>query len=268
MQNNFTPFGVKPLNTVQNLNWEEEAQRNNSPILPNSIRGLIVGKSGCGKTNLLLNFLLNPELLDYNKLLVYGKSLFQPKYKILKYGFDNNLDKQCIYNLFNNRKEIKDPYKLIKEIGETYSNKNPIKCEFFENGEDIKDPKELITTDKNLMIFDDVLLEKQNKCNDFYTRGRHSNVDCFYLSQNYFRLPRQTIRENSNFICLFKQDNKNINHIYQDHVSHDMSYDEFKKLCNICWEKPYDFLVIDNSSNPNNGKYRYNLDTFYFPKND
>ena len=41
MQNNFTPFGVKPLNTVQNLNWEEEAQRNNSPILPNSIRGLI-----------------------------------------------------------------------------------------------------------------------------------------------------------------------------------------------------------------------------------
>ena len=180
-----------PLKMLKNLNWEEEAQRNNSPILPNSIRGLIVGKSGCGKTNLLLNFLLNPELLDYNKLLVYGKSLFQPKYKILKCGFDNNLDKQCIYNLFNNRKEIKDPYKLIKEIGETYSNKNPIKCEFFENGEDIKDPKELNSTDKNLMIFDDVLLEKQNKCNDFYTRGRHSNVDCFYLSQNYFRLPRQ-----------------------------------------------------------------------------
>ena len=46
--------------------WEEKTNRNNSPILPKSIPGLIVGKSGCGKTNLLLNLLLKPELLDYN----------------------------------------------------------------------------------------------------------------------------------------------------------------------------------------------------------
>ena len=36
------------------------------------------------------------------------KFIFQPKYKILQYGFDNNLDKECAYNLFNNRKDIKD----------------------------------------------------------------------------------------------------------------------------------------------------------------
>ena len=77
---------------MDNLDWEEDSNRNNSPILPRSIRGLIVGKSGCGKTNLLLNLLLKPELLDYNKLFVYGKSLFQPKYKILQCGFNNNLD--------------------------------------------------------------------------------------------------------------------------------------------------------------------------------
>ena len=126
---------------------------------------------------------------------MYGKSLFQPKYKILQYGFNNNLDKECAFNIFNNRKYIKDkdidPYILIKGICETYSNHNPIKCEFFGNGEDIKDPRGLNSSDKNLMIFDDVLLEKQNKCNGFYTRGRHSNVDCFYLSQNYLRLPTQ-----------------------------------------------------------------------------
>ena len=43
------------------------------------------------------------------------------------------------------------------------------------------------------MVFDDLLLERQNKCEAYYTRGRHRNVDCFYLAQNYFRLPRQTI---------------------------------------------------------------------------
>jgi hypothetical protein len=81
---------------------------------------------------------------------------------------------------------------------------------------------------KNLMIFDDLQLEKQVKCESYYVRGRHSNVDCFYLAQNYFKLLRQTIRENANFICIFPQDQKNINHIYNNHASTDMPLDEFK----------------------------------------
>ena len=249
-----------------NLDWEEKTNRNNSSILPNNIRGLIVGKSGCGKTNLLLNLLLKPKLLDYNKLFVYGKSLFQPKYKIMKAGFDNNLSKETIFNIFYKRDSIIEndinPYELIRELPIT---DNPIKCEYCDDDNMVSDPRELKSTDKNLIVFDDVLLEKQNKCNDFYTRGRHSNTDCFYLAQNYFKLPRQTIRENSNFICLFKQDNKNLQHIYQDHVSHDMDYDEFKKLCKLCWSEPYNFLTIDNTSNIDNGKYRHNLDNFYYP---
>ena len=98
---------------MDNLDWEEKTNRKNSNILPKSIRGLIVGKSGCGKTNLLLNLLLKPELLDYNKLFVYGKSLFQPKYKILQCGFNNNLDKECIYNILSEAQLLKvDTHKL------------------------------------------------------------------------------------------------------------------------------------------------------------
>ena len=104
------------------------------------------------------------------------------------------------------------------------------------------------SSNKNLMIFDDLLLEKQNKCESYYIRGRHSNVDCFYLSQNYFKLPRQTIRENANFICLFPQDSKNINHIYNDHVSQDMSKEQFRSLCKKAWEDFHGFVVIDLSS--------------------
>ena len=77
------------------------------------------------------------------------------------------------------------------------------------------------------MVFDDLLLEKQNTCESYYVRGRHSNVDCFYLAHNYFKLPRQTIRENANFICLFPQDLKNLNHIFDDHVGSDMTKEEF-----------------------------------------
>ena len=145
------------------------------------------------------------------------------------------------------------------------SHKSNIKCQFYESDSDVADPKELNTDEKNLMVFDDLLLEKQNKCEAYYTRGRHSGVDCFYLAQNYFKLPRQTIRENSNFICLFRQDLKNINNIYNDHVSTDMSKEEFRNLCKTAWNKPHSFVVIDLSSKKNEGKYRRGLDDFYIP---
>ena len=38
--------------------WKKENDRNNPPLLPKDIRGLIVGKSNCGKTTLILNLLL------------------------------------------------------------------------------------------------------------------------------------------------------------------------------------------------------------------
>jgi hypothetical protein len=256
--------------SIENLSWNENlSNRNNNFLLPRSIRGLIVGKSECGKTNLLLNLLLK-DLLDYDNLQVFGKSLFQPEYKIIKTGFENKLPKESLYKLLKNKDYIigngLSPQQLLQEAGKKYSSKTPIKCCFYKNGNEIPDPSELKSTDKNLIIFDDILLDKQNKCEDYYVRGRHSNVDSFYLAQNYFRLPRQTIRENSNFLCLFKQDNKNINHIYQDHVSNDMTIKEFKELCFKCWEQPHDFLVIDNSSPIYDGKYRYKLNTFYYPK--
>ena len=101
---------------------------------------------------------------------------------------------------------------------------------------------------KNLMVFYDLLLEKQNICKSCYVRGRHSNVDCFSLSQNYFNLPRQTIRENANFICLFPQDLKNLNHIFDDHVRSDMTTEEFRQLFKTAWKKQYEFVIIDLSS--------------------
>ena len=69
----FCSFFFFPLKMIDNLDWEEKTNRKNSNILPKSIRRRIVGKSECGKTNLLLNLLLKPELLDFNKLFVYGE---------------------------------------------------------------------------------------------------------------------------------------------------------------------------------------------------
>ena len=102
---------------------------------------------------------------------------------------------------------------------------------FYQSAEDVPDPRELSSEKKNLMVFDDLLLEKQNACESYYVRRSHSNVDFFYLAQNYFKLSRQTIRDDANFICLFPQDLKNLNHIFDDHVASDMTKEEFTQLC-------------------------------------
>ena len=137
------------------------------------------------------------------------------------------------------------PSIAVQEWAKSIKNESDLKCNFFEKASDVPDPRDLNSKDKNLMIFDDLPLERQNKCECYYIRGRHSNVDCFYLLQNYFKLPRQNIRENAYFVCFFPQDLKNINHIYSDHVGDDMTKEEFRKICRECWEKPHSFAVND-----------------------
>ena len=109
------------------------------------------------------------------------------------------------------------------------------------------------------------VVRETEQVRSYYTRGRHSNVDCFYLAQNYFKLPRQTIRENANFVCLFPQDMRNINHIYSDHISSDVAKDEFRTLGKTAWNKRHGCVVIHLTIKKDNGKYRVCLDTFYMP---
>jgi len=160
----------------------------------------------------------------------------QPECKILRKGFEEQLSKEMIMNIFGNRDEIlreqMSPNELIHELAKNRKTrfKEPIEHNFCEWADDVPDPKEISPKHKHVMMFDDLLLQKQNKCEAYYVRGRHSNCDCLYLSQDYFKLPRQTIRENANFFCLFPQDQKNIDNILNDQVSQDMTKEQFKKL--------------------------------------
>ena len=62
---------------VKNLDWNENQSKHcNNPLLPKGIRGLIIGKSGCDKTTLLINILLRPDWLDYNNINILVKVCF------------------------------------------------------------------------------------------------------------------------------------------------------------------------------------------------
>ena len=140
-----------------------------------------------------------------------------------------------------------------------------IRADFYDDCQKIPDPSALNPIQKNLLLLDDCFLGKQNKADAYYTRGRHNNCDTIYIDQNYFRLPRHTIRENLNFIILFPQDTKNLTHIHAVHCAGDIPLLQFKQFCHRVWSEEHNFVTIDLTSTPTNGKYRQNFNQFYFP---
>ena len=213
----------KPMEAIPKYHWKPKKSRNHSEAFPESIRCLIVGPSGSGKRALLMRMLLEDGLLDYNKLFVFGRSLHQPEYQILKAGFDNQLPKSEIVEILKHESLINEhnetPERIAIGLGLELDeeDKGDISCEFFTNANDIPDPKEFNIGDKNLIIFDDIMTDKnQSAPGAFFTRSRHNNIDCIYISQNYYHLPRHTIRSNSNFLILFKLDPLDTDNLYRD----------------------------------------------------
>lgn len=139
-------------------------KKRHGKLLPNNIRCLMVGPSNCGKTNTLFNLLFDPYGLCFSNIYVFSKSLYQPKYQFLK--------------------EILSDIEGI----EYYS---------FKHNENIIAPEE--TNPNSIMIFDDVICEKQNNIVKYFTMGRHNDLDVFYLCQTYSRIPKQLVRDNTNF---------------------------------------------------------------------
>ena len=110
---------------------------------------------------------------------------------------------------------------------------------------------------KSIVIFDDMLGAKNcSQIDEFFLRGRHEDLDVYYISQSYFALPRQSIRNNSDRLILFKQTLRDVQSMYYDIGAYDMNYDEFTEMCHKAWDERYNYLCIDMTKNKNDGKYR------------
>lgn len=237
---------------------------------PPNFRSLIVGASGCGKTTLLMRMLLEPGLLNYNKLYVFARSLYQPEYQVLQAGLENNLPKYDIIKLLNsdsilkkNNTEIKEAAEALAEYNqENEINPSDIESEFHNTSDNIPDPQDLDRSIRNLIVFDDIMTEKkQTSAENYYTRSRSANCDCIYLSQNFTILPLYTIRSNSNFMIFFKSSAIVVEQLFRNFASVDMNLKQFKDFCKLSWNKKHGFIVIDLSRDyESNNKYRSTLE--------
>ena len=109
----------------------------------------------------------------------------------------------------------------------------------------------------SIVILDDMLGAKNSsQMDEFFNRGRHEDLDVYYISQSYFDLPRQIIRNNSDRLILFKQTLRDVQSIYHDIGAFDMINDEFEEMCRVAWSEKINYLCIDMTKNKDEGKYR------------
>lgn len=198
-----------------------------SILLPNTIRSIICGPSNCGKTNVMISMLLHENGVKFKNLYLYSKTIFQPKYRFLKEVLTKVPDIQCF--MFHENKDVISPFKALPN---------------------------------SIIIFDDVACENQIHIRNYFSMGRHKSIDCFYLSQTYSKIPKQLIRDNANLLIIFKQDDLNLKHIYNDHVNTDMTWPQFKKICIEVWRDQHTFLLINKDCELSKGRYRQGFDTF------
>ena len=79
-----------------------------------------------------------------------------------------------------------------------------------------------------------------------FTRSRPNNLSIFIISQDYYELPKRTIRANRNICQNFKPNNfRDVQNLYQDKASMDMTLNEFKFLTSTGWDKKDQTLTID-----------------------
>ena len=221
----------------------EKAVHNHADFIPKNMLAIISGSSGCGKTNLVLNFLLNKDILSYNDVYIYCPTLYQPAYEYLESYFNN----------------------LEDYIFKKYQIKHKI-LHLFGSDEDIVDPSELDRSKCHAMIFDDVMNTNQDIIKDYFCKGRHNNVCVFYLCQSLLKIPKHSIRDNANVFILFRQDEKTLKYFFDMHVSGDMEFKEFKSFCDESWNEKHGYVVINLWEDPAAGKYLQNYDSMYIPE--
>lgn len=224
-------FVKQPLGLdIYNIKVNKECFKvKHSILLPNTIRCIICGPSNCGKTNIMLNLLFHENGLKFKNVYLYSKTTFQPKYCFLNEVMKKIPETQ--YFIFDDNKEVIHPNDALKQ---------------------------------SIMIFDDVACENQVNIRNYFAMGRHKEIDCFYLSQTYSKIPKQLVRDNVNLLIIFKQDDINLKHIYNEHVNNDMEWLKFKKMCSSIWQDHYSFLVVNKDCALDKGRYRKGFDTFIF----
>ena len=188
---------------------------------------MIIGGSGSGKTNALIN-LIN-EQNDIDKIYLYARDLSEPKYEyLIKKREDAGIKH------LNNPKAFVECSNTMDDVYENINDYNPSRKR------------------KILIVFDDMIADimanKEFKAiiKELFIRCRKLNISLVFIMQSYFSVP-EDVRLNSTHYLIMKINNKReLQNIAINH-SADIDYQDFIKIYRECTKEPYNFLTIDTT---------------------
>lgn len=217
------------INVQDLLQQGSELNANNHPLLPahdnkiGSSRIFISGKSGSGKTSVLISAILLGQI-KFDHIYLYCKSPEQAKWQYL-IKFINTLEKD-----FEQRYGQKIDLITIKTRVEEII------------------PVDNIPSNRiNIAIFDDMLtsVKTGDIINDYFIRSRHKNVSCWFITQVYHKKELADIRKNSDYFLIFGvSSKKELVVIGQTHSMEDDIKTFYKKF-NEATKNTHDFFLID-----------------------
>ena len=186
-------------------------------------RILIIGGSGSGKTNALLNLISNQP--DIDKIDLYAKDPHESKCKFLinkreSTGLKHFNDSKAFIDYSN---DVQDVYKNIDEYNAD------------------KERKILI-----LKVIADMIDNKKlnSIVTELFIRGRKLNFSLVFITQSYFKVPKD-VRLNSTHSFIMKIRNKRELQQIALNYSLDINSKDFSTIYKKYNAEPYSFLVID-----------------------
>ena len=233
-KNDDTP-STKIINLYENKDLQKHMTKSINPYyeihkIKVPFRGVLIGSSGAGKTNLLVN-IINIMKKTFNHLYIFTRA-HEPIYDFLQEQLSSDL-LTISYDLNDLRQFDESKY---------YG--------------------------QSLAVFDDMVNEKDQKCiSELFVRGRKiaGGISLLYLTQSYFKVPK-IIRLQCQYVFILKVAGvKDLNLILSEY-SLNASKKQLTNMYNYaCNQNIFgNFLLIDLEANQNK-TYRLNFNEYLNP---
>jgi len=209
------------------------------PKFPSSV--CLSGRSGSGKTNLLLNMLTREDMLKdyYHYILVFSPTAgkYDDSYRALNIPEENfieEFDAETFENIIKARKDLIDQ-KGIKWVSQ--------KC-------------------RVAIILDDVIANRDflqsSTALKLFSLLRHYLCSIYIMIQSYTKLPR-ALRLNCNATYIFPASQSEVEVLKDEVTPAGLTKKQFEKVIDYATSEPYNFLAINNHAKPKE-RFRKNLD--------
>ena len=144
--------------------------------------------------------------------------------------------------------------------------KSVIEIGTFNNIEELKDPQNY--ENGGIFILDDLNEREMNNpiVQIMSKRSHHNILSIFIFTQDCYELTKLSIRASGNIYYIFKPNIfRDVQNLYQDKRSIDMTFNEFKYLTSTCWDKKYQPLTIDMTKDKYTGQFRLGFNSLFVP---